>query len=143
MLRRAPEALDRLQKGHHGAPLRACHMLIRGVPAELPDVRLGCPVTSASPASSQQPAVVRWGDSQSQEFDAVIFATHSDTTLSLLGDAAPKVSFPSRSKQGFAPLGSQSSASGRDQHPVRRSYVSCTGWQTGCQNLSRLYGAGT
>lgn len=64
------------------------------VPAELPDVRLACPVTSATPASPQKPALVRWGDGQSQEFDAVIFATHSDTTLSLLGDAAPKVVSP-------------------------------------------------
>ena len=64
------------------------------VPAELPDVRLSCPVTSATPASAQKPALVRWGDGRSQEFDAVIFATHSDTTLSLLGDAAPKVALP-------------------------------------------------
>ena len=63
----------------------------RCLPAELPDVRLGCPVTSAAPASAGQRARVCWGAGQSQEFDAVIFATHSDTTLSVLGQDAPQV----------------------------------------------------
>ena len=61
--------------------------------AELPDVRLGCPVTSATPAAAGQRARVSWGACQSQEFDAVIFATHSDTTLSMLGEDAPQVPY--------------------------------------------------
>jgi len=61
------------------------------VHAELPDVRLGCPVTSATPATSEKPALVQWGNGQSQEFDAVVFATHTDSSLSMLGDAAPQV----------------------------------------------------
>ena len=63
----------------------------RCLPAELPDVRLGCPVTSAAPAAAGQRARVCWGAAQSQEFDAVIFATHSDTILSVLGKDAPQV----------------------------------------------------
>ena len=61
------------------------------MPAELPDVRLGCPVSSATPAVASERARVCWGASQSQDFDAVIFATHSDTTLSVLGNSAPQV----------------------------------------------------
>ena len=63
----------------------------RCLPAELLDVRLGCPVTSAAPAAAGKRARVCWGATQSQEFDAVIFATHSDTTLSVLGEDAPQV----------------------------------------------------
>lgn len=57
-------------------------------------MRLGCAVSSAVPATDGKPALVRWGKGQSQEFDAIIFATHSDTTLALLGDHAPQVRNP-------------------------------------------------
>ena len=59
--------------------------------ADLPDVRTSTPVDSVTPAAEGTPAVVRTTAGAADEFDAVVFATHTDTTLALLGAAAPQV----------------------------------------------------
>lgn len=63
-------------------------------PAELPDVRTSTPVTRVEPASGDRRAVVHAAGCAAEQFDAVIFATHTDTTLAALGSAAPEVVAP-------------------------------------------------
>lgn len=64
-------------------------------PAELPDVRTSTPVTRVEPACGDSRAVVHAAGCAAEQFDAVIFATHTDTTLAALGSAAPEVDAPS------------------------------------------------
>lgn len=52
------------------------------------DVRLGAPVQSVTRAGGQA-SVRAWGG-EAEQFDEVIFATHSDDTLKLLADASPQ-----------------------------------------------------
>ncbi|EIE24233.1 cyclopropane fatty acid synthase [Coccomyxa subellipsoidea C-169] len=58
--------------------------------ADLPDVRTSAPVTRVEPASGDGRAVVHAAGFVAEEFDAVIFATHTNTTLAALGSAAPE-----------------------------------------------------
>jgi predicted NAD/FAD-binding protein len=48
-------------------------------------------VIKVEPASGDGRAVVHAEGCPAEEFDAVIFATHTDTTLAALGSAAPEV----------------------------------------------------
>jgi hypothetical protein len=59
--------------------------------AELPDVRMSTLVTRVVPASGTCTAIVHAAGGSAEAFDAVIFATHTDTTLAILGDLAPEV----------------------------------------------------
>lgn len=59
--------------------------------SELPDVRKGTAVTRVIPSTGTLPAIVEAADGSSEEFSAVIFATHTDTTLAALGNLAPEV----------------------------------------------------
>jgi predicted NAD/FAD-binding protein len=61
------------------------------LPAELPDVRTSTPVARVTPAAEGCPAVVHTEAGAAEEFDAVVLATHTDTTLAALGDGAPEV----------------------------------------------------
>ncbi len=70
-------------------------MLRAHPPAELPDVRTGCGVASVRRAATsgggqQAPVALVTEAGEALEFDAVVFATHSDVTLRILGeDASP------------------------------------------------------
>ena len=68
-------------------------MILRSVSSatDLPDVRTSAPVTRVEPASGDGRAVVHAAGFVAEEFDAVIFATHTNTTLAALGSAAPEV----------------------------------------------------
>ena len=60
--------------------------------AELPDVRVYAPVAKVTPASAGRgPLVHAAGSGDAEEYDAVVFATHTDTTLAALGSKAPEV----------------------------------------------------
>lgn len=59
--------------------------------AELPDVRTSAAVERVTPASGGAPAVVHTAGGAAETFDAVVLATHTDTTLAVLGEAAPEV----------------------------------------------------
>lgn len=59
--------------------------------AELKDVRMGAEVAQVTPASAGGHATVRLQDGSEESFDAVVLATHSDTSLQLLADQAPQV----------------------------------------------------
>ncbi|BDA46075.1 probable cyclopropane-fatty-acyl-phospholipid synthase at C-terminar half [Coccomyxa sp. Obi] len=63
---------------------------VNKIVAELPDVRTSTPVTRVEPASGDRRAVVHAAGCAAEQFDAVIFATHTDTTLATLGSAAPE-----------------------------------------------------
>ena len=52
---------------------------------------MGAEVTRVTPASAHGPATVRLRDGSQESFDAVVLATHSDTSLQLLADQAPQV----------------------------------------------------
>lgn len=66
-----------------------CHMRS---PAELRDVRTGCPVEAVESLGAAGPVRVRTAGGKAEEFDAVVLATHTDTSLALLGGACPPVS---------------------------------------------------
>jgi predicted NAD/FAD-binding protein len=66
-------------------------LVIVCVQAELPDVRVSTPVTHVVPATGTSRAEVHAADGSVEEVDAVIFATHTETTLAALGDLAPEV----------------------------------------------------
>lgn len=60
--------------------------------AELRDVRCGCPVAGVTPAATPgAPVAVHLQDGASEQFGAVVLATHSDVSLALLGSACPPV----------------------------------------------------
>ena len=60
--------------------------------AELPDVRVNAPVAKVTPAGAgRSPLVHAAGGGSVEEYDAVVFATHTDTTLAALGSGAPEV----------------------------------------------------
>ena len=75
-------------------PLKRHGMLtVQLLPAELPDVRTGCPVARVIPAlGPDQKVAVQTEAGQEHQYDAVIMATHSDISKALLEKAAPKVS---------------------------------------------------
>lgn len=54
-------------------------------------MRTSTPVVRVAPAAEGRPTVVHTEAGAAEEFDAVVFATHTDTTLAALGDAAPEV----------------------------------------------------
>lgn len=58
-------------------------------------MRTSTPVTRVEPQSATARAMVHAAGA-AEEFDAVIFATHTDTTLAALGDAAPEVAHRTR-----------------------------------------------
>ena len=63
--------------------------------AELRDVRCGCPVAGVHPAVAPgAPVEVHLQDGTSEQFGAVVLATHSDVSLALLGSACPPVAPP-------------------------------------------------
>lgn len=57
---------------------------------DLPDIRVGTPVTSVVSATPSGPVTVHASDGKA-EYDAVILATHSDVSLRLVEQGAPKV----------------------------------------------------
>jgi predicted NAD/FAD-binding protein len=61
--------------------------------AELPDVRTSAGVKSVrrNRGSGDEKVTVTTEDGASEEFDAVVLATHSDVTLAILGDGATEV----------------------------------------------------
>ena len=66
------------------------------LPAELPEVRTGCPVARVVPAAGPgQKVTVQTEAGQEDQYDAVIMATHSDISKALLDKAAPQVSLVS------------------------------------------------
>ena len=65
-------------------PLPACL-------AELPDVRTSTPVESVRSLGAQGPVRVTAAGGASEEFDAVLLATHSDISLKMLGGEGPQV----------------------------------------------------
>lgn len=53
-------------------------------------MRTGVDIASVTPAATPGgPVTVRLSDGSESEFDAVVLGTHSDTSLALLGAAAP------------------------------------------------------
>ncbi|KAK9821949.1 hypothetical protein WJX81_001503 [Elliptochloris bilobata] len=59
--------------------------------AELPDVRVNASVTKVTPAAAGRGPMLAAADASSaEEYDAVVFATHTDTTLAALGSDAPE-----------------------------------------------------
>lgn len=65
---------------------------VRRLAAQIPDVRVACPVRAVMPVAGNAHAgngvVVHSADGGSETFDAVVMACHSDQSLALLGDAA-------------------------------------------------------
>lgn len=60
--------------------------------AELPDVRTGTGIASVIPAGTGQHQVKVTTEAGDMDYyDAVVLATHTDTSLHMLGDSAPKV----------------------------------------------------
>ncbi|KAK9864126.1 hypothetical protein WJX84_007458 [Apatococcus fuscideae] len=57
---------------------------------ELEDVRLGAEVARVTPAKPGGQATVSVRGGSQESFDAVVLATHSDTSLQLLADSAPQ-----------------------------------------------------
>lgn len=62
---------------------------VKRVAADLPDIRVGTPVTSVVSATPSGPVTVHASDGKA-EYDAVILATHSDVSLRLVEQGAPK-----------------------------------------------------
>ena len=60
--------------------------------AELRDVRTSCAVVSVEPVGPTGPVRIRTADGKTEQFDKVVLATHSDTSLALLGSTCPQVS---------------------------------------------------
>ena len=55
-------------------------------------MRVNAPVAKVTPAGAGRgPLVHAAGGGGAEEYDAVVFATHTDTTLAALGSEAPKV----------------------------------------------------
>ena len=58
--------------------------------ADLEDTRVNAEVTGITPATPLSAVSVETSDGRKQEFNAVILATHSDTSLRLLGHNPPQ-----------------------------------------------------
>lgn len=55
-------------------------------------MRVNAPVAKVTPAGAGRgPLVHAAGGGSAEEYDAVVFATHTDTTLAVLGSEAPEV----------------------------------------------------
>ena len=77
-------------------PLPVCRpgnalICLPACPAELPDVRTSTPVESVRSLGEQGPVRVTATGGASEEFDAVLLATHSDVSLKMLGEEGPQV----------------------------------------------------
>ena len=75
------------------------------------------------PASGEQPARVTLQNGSQESFDAVLLATHSDTSLRLLGDSAPEVSSLVTNCKSAAKPGRF--AAGTGLMVIRRDYGLC------------------
>ncbi len=67
------------------------HLVMLACFAELKDVRTSTTVTHVTPATAGQQASVTTQDGSQERFDAVVLATHSNTSLQLLGDRCLEV----------------------------------------------------
>ena len=61
------------------------------VSVELEDVWINAEVVRVTPATPSTPLQVELATGHTQEFDALILATHSDTSLKILGQSASQV----------------------------------------------------
>ena len=60
--------------------------------AELRDVRTDCAIASVESLGPEGPVCVRTAGGETEQFDKVVLATHSDVSLALLGSACREVS---------------------------------------------------
>lgn len=70
-------------------------------PAELCDVRAGCGVAAVESLGKSGPVRLRTEGGATEKFDAVVLATHTDTSLAMLGDACPQVCIPATIRLEF------------------------------------------
>ena len=75
--------------------------LKRGSSADLEDVWINAEVTRVTPATPLTPLQVELASGHVQEFDAAVLATHTDTSLKLLGQSASEV--PTHLSPNFLP----------------------------------------
>lgn len=66
-------------------------MITTHLHAELEDVWINAEVVHVTPATPLTPARVELATGHTQEFDAVILAMHTDTSLKVLGQTASQV----------------------------------------------------